>query len=109
MAKEKAAQFWLGRGVISIDGKEYGQGVPIPVDKMDKATLKNQIAKGNIGEKIRPVEANDLETVNANLVGELEESQKANADLTKQLEESQKANADLTKQLDEATKPPGDK
>ena len=102
MAKKEIQQYWLGRGVIHINGKEYGAGDPLPVDKMDKKTLENQKKKGNIGEKIAPVGANDLETVNANLVEQLEEAQKANADLTKQLEE-------VTEQLEEATKPPKDK
>ena len=105
MAKAKMEQFWMGKGVIMIDGKEFGAGISLPVDKMDKDVLKNQIAKGNIGEKIAPVEANDLATVNANLASQLEEAMKANADLTEELEDSLKANVDLTKELEEATKP----
>ena len=103
----KQTQFWLGKGVIIIDGKEYGQGVPLPVDEMDKATLANQKKKGNIGEKIAPVKANDLETVNANLVSQLEEAKTANVDLAKELEDAKTANTTLQDELAEATKPPG--
>ena len=100
MAKAKTEQFWLGRGVIMIGGEEFGADTPLPVDKMDKDVLKNQKAKGNIGEKIASVGANDLEMVNANLASQLEEAQTA-------LVASQKANADLTDELEEATKPTG--
>ena len=114
MAAAKTELYWLGKGVITIGGKEFGAGVPLPVSEMGGGVLERQKKKGNIGEKIAPVGANDLETVNANLTKELEDSQKANADLTKELEDSQKANADLTKELEdsqkeleEATKPGG--
>jgi hypothetical protein len=32
--------YWIAPGVVGIGGKEYGAGMPLPVDKIDKDVLK---------------------------------------------------------------------
>lgn len=50
MAKETL--FWTGPGVVHISGKEYGEHDPLPVDKIDKATLAKWKVEGKVGVKI---------------------------------------------------------
>jgi vacuolar-type H+-ATPase subunit I/STV1 len=56
MAK-RAALYWLGEGVKTIDGQDYGEGVPLPVNKITDDDLKKMIKDGRIGEKIGKVES----------------------------------------------------
>lgn len=56
MAK-KEELFWTGEGVKCIDGKDYGAGMPLPVDKIDPADLKKMKKDGRIGVKIAPIES----------------------------------------------------
>jgi hypothetical protein len=59
----KDSKFWLGVGVIMIDGKEYGAEMPLPVDKLDPADLKKMEKDGRIGVKIAPVDVECAECV----------------------------------------------
>lgn len=56
MAK-RAALYWLGEGVKTIDGQDYGEGVPLPINKITDDDLKKMIKDGRIGEKIGKVES----------------------------------------------------
>ena len=53
MAKKEL--FWLGIGVININGTDYGAEMPIPTKEINDADLKKMIADGRVGEKIAPV------------------------------------------------------
>ena len=56
MAKKKVL-FWLGEGVININGKDYGAEMPLPVDELDPEALEKMLKDGRVGEKIAPVAA----------------------------------------------------
>ena len=51
----KNSLFWLGDGVININGKDYGAEMPLPVDEINTDDLKKMKADGRIGAKIAPV------------------------------------------------------
>lgn len=74
MAK-KEELFWLGAGVIRIQGKHYGAGKPLPVDKLDKGVLARLIKKGKIGEIKQIVKVDPGKKLNAAnaKIAELEE------------------------------------
>ena len=53
MAKDNL--YWIAPGVVSIDGKDYGAEMPLPVDKIDKDVLKRMIKSGKVGKLISAV------------------------------------------------------
>lgn len=110
------AMYWIGPGVISIGGKEYGydtingvrrkEPVPLPVSKLDKDVLERRIARGHIGEKIAARKSGDAAMIEA--------QQGANKDLQEQLDTvtaerdtAQDALKTMTAERDKALKPGG--
>ena len=71
MAKKEL--FWLGVGVINIDGKDYGAEMPLPVGSIDKGNLKKMIGDGRIGEKISTVVVDGRDNKIAELEADLAE------------------------------------
>ena len=53
MAKDNL--YWIAPGVVSIDGKDYGAEMPLPVDKIDKDVLERMIKSGKVGKLIAAV------------------------------------------------------
>lgn len=51
MAKTEA-YFWMGAGVVQINGKDYGGNDPLPTSKIPSETLKRWKDSGKIGTKI---------------------------------------------------------
>lgn len=70
--------FWLGRGVIEIDGKDYGNGKEIPAENIQKEKLKKLMDDGKIGALPERVEVIDNAKVEVNkLKTELAEIEEA--------------------------------
>jgi chromosome segregation ATPase len=47
--------YWLGDGFLSIGGKDYGAGTPLPagwIDSLSEAELNQLVAKGRLGRRI---------------------------------------------------------
>jgi uncharacterized small protein (DUF1192 family) len=127
----KKELFWLGVGVINIDGKDYGAEMPLPVGSIDKAGLKKMIGDGRIGEKISAVVVDGRDNQIADLKAELAEvtigAKKTIKGLEKDLEKAGSGDCEnckekglriveldseverLTAELEEATKPAEDK
>lgn len=96
MAKEKNVLFWLGAGVVQIDGKEYGADEPLPISKIPKPKLDRWLESGKVGGKIQAV---GPDAVFKNMQEEL-------AELRKQAGEYEAMVAELRKQVETLT-PPG--
>jgi len=43
------AAYWIGKGVVRVDGTSYGYGEALPVDKISKETLARWQADGLVG------------------------------------------------------------
>ncbi|MEE8206911.1 MAG: hypothetical protein V3T82_08170 [Nitrospinaceae bacterium] len=48
----KDAYFWMGAGVVQIDGKDYGGDDPLPVSKITTDQLKRWKDSGKIGTRV---------------------------------------------------------
>jgi hypothetical protein len=55
MAKDNL--YWIAPGVVSIDGKDYGAEMPLPVDKLGKDVLKRLVKSGKVGKLIAAAKA----------------------------------------------------
>ncbi len=64
---------WLGPGVLTAKGKDYGYGKDIPKDLLSKKRLKTFIDKGYIGDL---PEAIDLEALRSEHITALEKEVK---------------------------------
>lgn len=103
----KDEMFWLGAGVVQIDGKEYGADMPLPTSKIDKARLKRWVDSGKVGGKLK-VGGVDVDAVLANLQGDLKEERQKVTDLGKQAEADQEKITGLEKQVEDLTAPETD-
>lgn len=97
MAKEKNVLFWLGAGVVQIDGKEYGADEPLPISQIPKATLDRWMKSGKVGGKIKAV---GPDAVFKNLQAELAEAREEIVDLKNQVESLTTPGADDKKDGD---------
>ncbi len=100
----KDEMFWLGAGVVQIDGKEYGADMPLPVSKVDKDTLKRWKDSGKVGGKLKAGGV-DVDAVLANLQGDLKEARDVISAQVKQADADQEKISDLEKQVEDLTDP----